>query len=283
MTEQGQFNRKIVPAATNLPDAANHEDIVGWEKKEILKHQVSGMVIWLGLRMYDDSDYDAFEQALAMYSQVNICSTFKLTDADEIKKPSELEPVIKDLTKELNKANGPLAVFIVTTPKVAEYPWLEQLQQGVQEFRQKHNSEDPTRVYRIIMGGGVGFSNPGHYTWDDLIWPYERRSHDLGGVYLNFNGDYPSVCSHKLVEFMNRVLGMDLPIEEFPDYNFDDLKKIAWNIVREDFNVLSRREEAYPKYPIGKDGKPILDHIPYILVDSDLAIRNKLEPAKNRN
>lgn len=280
MTEQGQFDRKIVPIDTHLPDATNQTDVVEWTKPEILKHQVKGMVIWLGLRMYDDSDYGAFEQALAMYSQVNIRSTFKLTDADEIKNPSDLEPVVEDLTKELNKADGPLAIFVVTTPRVAEYPWLEKLQQGVYEFRQKYNREDPTRVYKIIMGGGGGFSNARDFGWDDLVWPYERRSHDLGGVYLNFNGDYPSIGGHKLVEFMNRAMGMDLPGEKFPDYTFDDLKRMAWNIIREDFNVFSRKDGAYPKYPIGEDGRPILDHIPYNLIDSTVAIRNKLESMK---
>lgn len=262
---------------------ANQTDVVELSSPEILKHRVMGLVVWLGLRMYDDSDYEAFEQACAMYSRVHISSIFKLTDADKIKDPSDLEPVVRDLTRELNKANGPLAVFVVTTPRVAEYPWLNQLQQGVQDFRQKYTREELTRVYRIIMGGGSGFSDSGNYEWDDLIYPYERRSHDLGSVYLNFNGDYPSIGGHKLVEFMNRVVGMDLPGETFPDYSFDERKKIAWNIVREDFNTFSPRIRALPKYPIGEDGRPILDHIPYVLVDSSLAIPNKLNPVKLPN
>ena len=50
------------------------------------------------------------------------------------------------------------------------------------------------------------------------------RTHELGGVYLPYNSDYPSVSLSRLVEFMNRVMGHDLPGREFPNYNFEELQ-----------------------------------------------------------
>ncbi|MCL4420029.1 hypothetical protein M1146_08180, partial [Patescibacteria group bacterium] len=85
----------------------------------------------------------------------------------------------------------------------------------------------------------------------------ERWSHALNGVFLRFDTDAPTAGSHRLVEFMNRVLGADLPGTDFPDYSIEDIQKIAWNISRESFNWHGAPAGTISKYPIGENGRPV--------------------------
>lgn len=84
------------------------------------------------------------------------------------------------------------------------------------------------------------------------------RAHELGGVYLPYNHDYPTVSTSRLVEFMDRIIGFDLPGNDFPGYEEEKVQKIAWHINREDFNLGSPRAGAIPKYSI-INGRPVFD------------------------
>lgn len=77
-------------------------------------------------------------------------------------------------------------------------------------------------------------------------------------VELYYRHGYPSAAIDRLIEFMNRVMGVDLPGEDFPNYNFEDLLKIAAHINQENFNFGMPRADAIPKYEIGPNGRPAI-------------------------
>jgi hypothetical protein len=85
-------------------------------------------------------------------------------------------------------------------------------------------------------------------------------------LYSYFNHDARSAGCHRLIELMNRIMGADLPGNEFPDFSMADLQKMAKHVNRENFNSFSRREGSIPKYPIGEDGRPLF---PVIQVEID--------------
>ncbi len=219
----------------------------------ILKHKIGVVTAWFGKKMYDNSDYEAFMMEVNCSPlRSKLYAEFYVPDADEVKNREAFKPMSSDLAKELDRLTCPLAVFIIATPRAAELHHIDHLPQGILEYRFARNAI-PTFAYKIIFG--YGFSNP---TYKDYA-PFseeEIRSRELGGVFVPFNGDYPSVAGRRLTEIMLRILGHDLPGEEFPNYTPDEVEKIAWSARREDFNAFSPKEGAIPKYPI-IDGSPL--------------------------
>lgn len=221
-------------------------------KSPILKRTMGVMTAWFGKQMYDDSDYGAFmRESFFALGGVHL-ATFHIPDADEVKDRDPYRPVAADIARELDHIKNPLAVFIIATPKAAELRHIDRLPQGILEYRFNRNA-DPTFVYKIIFG--YGFSNPTYKDCDPFT-EEEIRSRQFGGVFVPFNGDYPSVAGRRLSEIMGRILGYDLPGDEFPNYTPDEVEKIAWNARRENFNAFSIKEKAIPKYPI-IDGRPL--------------------------
>ncbi|MDD5147646.1 MAG: hypothetical protein PHV63_03830 [Candidatus Daviesbacteria bacterium] len=217
----------------------------------ILKDQVGIFTMWFGKQMYDNSDYETFLRNRHFYLPAPFLADFFVPDADETNNVSSLRPVAKDLAEELASWQNPLAVFIITTPRVAELGYLDRLPQGIFEYRL--TPPRPTFIYKIIFGWG--FSNRTYRDTDPRFREEEIIARNLEGVFFSFNGDYPTVCCRRLIEFINRILGYDLPGQEFPNYSPDEVEKIAWNIRREDFNSFSPMTGALPKYPI-VNGKP---------------------------
>jgi len=201
--------------------------------------------------MCDDSDYQTFLRT-SYFVGAPVLAHFFIRDAEKVEKSSQLQPVAEDLARELGSIRQPLAVFVIATPQAAELPYLDQLPKGILDYRLKHTQE-PTFVYKIIFGWG--FTDMDYEDTDDHFSAPEIRSRQLGGIHLSFNEDYPTVCCGRLVEYMLRVLGHDLPGNEFPNYTPDEVEKIAWNIRRESFNAFSTMQGAIPKYPI-VDGRP---------------------------
>lgn len=227
------------------------------EKKEpIFRDEIGIIAFWLGSRMMDNSDLRVFYQAHRFYSAFNLAAQFDIPDAREIEEDySLLQPLGKDLAQGLERITHPLVAFIITTQRVAEYSWLDRFPKNLAEYR-RNQGRNPTFIYKIITGGdGYGFSKRGVKDLTGRFWESELIAHELGGVYLSWNNDFPSIGSRRLVEFMNRLLGVDLPGRVFPDYSLQEMARIAWNVNREDFNTFSLREGAISKYPI-VDGKP---------------------------
>lgn len=69
-------------------------------------------------------------------------------------------------------------------------------------------------------------------------------------IELYYKSTYPSPALSRLMEYVRRVMGADLPGSEFPNYTFDELQKIAAHINRENFNFKKPRADAIPKYEI---------------------------------
>lgn len=235
-------------------------------KRTLLKSQVTHLTIWLGQRHLDNSDLETFYR-------VSDIQRFKpnvqlvIPEAQTIDDPQTLRrPVTDDLIPHLDQIVNPLAVFIITTPGVAEKPWSSSFCEAIGQYRWQTRNLSDTAVYRIIMQGGFNherFSSIYKRYYDlydaeqkPLFWPEEEIAQELGAFFLFFNSDAPTAGCERLVDFMGRILGRDLPGAEFPTYSFDEITKIAWNINRENFNV-SLKAGSVPKYPIGPDGRPI--------------------------
>jgi len=149
----------------------------------------------------------------------------------------------------------PLAVFTVVSEEIVRRSWFPSMGETIKDWRRKLNAAD-TYTYQILLDRSYEFYKEGKEYPKDHFTPSSRRAADFGAVYLPYNSDHPSVSLSRLVEFMNRVMGCDLPGVEFPDYSFEDLRKMAHHINKEDFNTWGPREGAIPKYPI-VNGRPL--------------------------
>jgi hypothetical protein len=85
----------------------------------------------------------------------------------------------------------------------------------------------------------------------------ESEPHKLDMVLSYYDDDNPTAGGKRLGEFVNRMMGLDLPGDNFPNYSWDDIKKISWHLNRENFNREMPAEGSISKYPI-VDGKPVL-------------------------
>lgn len=236
----------IITDQINLP--ANKE------VKRISKNQLRVMNFWLGQRLYDNSDLSAFENEYSHFGRFRFNTMFGIPEIDEMGEDySGLNEVGRDLAFELKKMAGPLVIFIVSTASVAEYSWFNRLPNNLKKYRKDIGFED-TFIYKVIMGG---WWRNHELLPEDLTGHNFRRSelraYELGSSYLTYNTDYPSVGSRRLVEYMNRLLGVDLQGENFPDYSLEDRVRMSWHINREDFNLFTPREGAIPKYQIIND------------------------------
>lgn len=232
------------------------------ERAPIPKDQMVAMTIWFDRRGYGQDDWGtpddiaAFNMELLTRGQFVPYSEFEIPNVTVIDEGySAFADVDRDIRYKLSGIrSNPLAVFIVTTPQVAERPWFAFMDPGIKKLRQQLGAYD-TFVYKIILGAAIPFSKEGPKDPSGHFSGNSMRAYELGGVYLPYGYDYPSVSTGRLVEFMNRIMGCDLPGREFPDYSFEDLQKMAWHISREDFNLFSPREGALPKYSI-VNGRP---------------------------
>ncbi|MEK7573824.1 MAG: hypothetical protein AAB531_05365 [Patescibacteria group bacterium] len=241
-------------------DLAPHDETVGamTSREKIQKDKIGAIILWFGHRnAVVNDDIRRFRQEL-MLCRFGVYATFEIPEAEKVKDEGypAFNQVSDDLGNELRRIKGPLVSFIVTTPEIAEKrPWISLLPKGLIEARRQQGEKD-TFIYKIIMDGAgktfekEGQNDPsGHFSKDDM------RAHELGGVYLRYSHDHPTISLKRLVELMNRIVGSDLPGEYFPDYSDEDIQRIAWSIKREDFNMYYPMERAILKYPIIK-GRP---------------------------
>ncbi len=221
---------------------------------EFSKFDIGAVTMWFGTRDLVNDDLATFNFELN-FRYFHLYSTFTIPEIDEF--DGEAYPAFAqvdlDLRKEFEKIRNPLAVFIITTAVTAERPWLVSLPKGLHELREQQGRDQTTFIYKIILG--AGFSQEGQQDPAGNFSKNEMRAAELGVVYIPYTHDYRSLGIRRTIEFMNRVLGHDLPGGMFPNYADEELRKIAWNINREDFNAFSPREDAIPKYPV-VNGRP---------------------------
>lgn len=233
--------------------AATPSELVG--KESVLKSDVVAVLFWFGQRFYDNDDLDRFHHEFFMWSGFPLAASFELPEADEVKGEPypALARVDVDLRNFLSKIPRHVAIFMIGTSHLAEKEWVRNIPDGLRNVRLHEGKPEP-HIYQIYMGG-FGFSDR-----DDGLDKYSysyylNRAVELGGVYLKYDTDQPTIHTKRLVDYMNRLVGADLPGPEFPDYSLDDQRRIAMHITREDFNSFRPRRGALPKYPI-VEGKP---------------------------
>lgn len=220
----------------------------------LLSDQVGVITICLGERRSDE-DFANIHQKLA-FRKFGLYAEFEIPHAEKIQEGYPvLDVVQRDIQNELlTIGKRPLGVMIVVSSDVAERPWFPYMDPGIRDLRRRLGASD-TFVYPIILGSSREFTQKGEKDPDGHFSRSSMRAAEFGATYLPYNYDSPSVSINRLIEFMNRIMGCDLPGREFPDYSFEDLRKMAWHISKEDFNTLGKREDAIPKYPI-VNGRP---------------------------
>jgi len=213
--------------------------------------------IWLGTRFTDAKDCSAFHVAFSARkftsdNYLAFCNVYaeKIWGEWPIISMSKRKSDIKQILSEIAES---LVIFFVVTPPVAELPWLDEFIKNLKRYRSVHQKKE-VFCYKIIMGGDIFSKLPKHED-EAKYWREERRSLELGGIFSYLDTDAPSNGCERMVELMNRIMGMDLQSEKFPDYSLEELGKIAWNINRENFNYFGKRTSSIPKYSI-IDGKP---------------------------
>lgn len=224
---------------------------------DIDKHNIVVLPVWIGYRRSDCSDFhEFFLPALYMYAQFEsfIPCAVEETHSRHALVMSTLRNQLVVLANEPRRA---VVCFIVTT-SVAESDWFPRIFSLIRSTARKNNGT----AYTIVLGPD-DFKNPARgYTKNPwLIEAKEARAAELNAVYLRYNPDAPSCACERVVELINRLVGMDLPTDVFPDYDEKDIRVIAWNIDRENFNKVAggEREGSIQKYPI-ENGKPILPY-----------------------
>lgn len=230
-------NRAAVPAELSS----------GADKEKISKYLMAALPIWFGRRNIDESDREAFINTLEWHRRFAHYIPFTVCDSDLIEQPyPALVPFVLHLAEALDKIEKPLAIFIVATPQTAKNSWFARFPKLLRDLRQ---NKPPTFIYPVIMGGQDfsvldPFESAGHFS------PMETEAHKRGAVYLYYNSDAHRAGAKRLVEFINRVLGEDLQSDGFPNYPPEDIRKIAWSLNREDFNLDDSKIGARPKYGI---------------------------------
>lgn len=248
-----QFKEGMSPMSIGGQELVPHTQSLQ-TKEALLRDQVDVITICLGERRLDE-DFANIHQKLAL-RKFGLYAEFEIPHAEKIQEGYPAFDVVqRDIQNELlTIGKRPLAVMIVVSSDVAERPWFPYMDPGIRDLRRQLGAED-TFVYSIILGSSRAFYLKGQKDPNGRFSKSSMRAAELNAIYLPYNYDSPSVSIRRLIEFMNRIMGCDLPGREFPDYSFDDLRKMAWHISKEDFNAWSPREDAIPKYPI-VNGKP---------------------------
>lgn len=223
---------------------------------EISKDAVRVMTMWFGARDSAGGDLDTFDFEMLARGAFKPAVEFAIPDTYRLKGGPypAFAQVDLDIRRELIKMeNSPLAVFIVATASSAESSWMNDLTKGLLTLRTQQGKGQATFIYKVILG--EGFSKEGEEDTSGYFSRNEKRAHELDGIYIPYVHDNRSLGIRRTIEFMNRVLGHDLPGEKFPNYTKEEFRKISWSLNREDFNLWSPRAGAIPKYQI-VDGRP---------------------------
>ena len=146
--------------------------------------------------------------------------------------------------------NQRLVTFCVISWEIAKSKWFYDFQGMLKEGRRPNQRF--FRIYKIILEKSETELPPADYGVN------ERQALVLDAVYSYFkNSDAEGAACRRVIELMNRIMGADLPGNDFPDYHIRDQARIAWHTNREDFNwgPDNPRKDAIRKYKI-IDGRP---------------------------
>jgi hypothetical protein len=231
-------------------------------EKGILKDSVKPVVIWMGSRYPGCKHYSTlpddlwdlhmnlgwFDRRFKIFADLSRVKAGQL----ESQEPDAVEnffSLTEEIEETLTTIPNPMAVFTISTPMLAESPWVDKFLSELVKYRQRATGTNDIITYKIILGG-LGFRQEGPKDPQGYFTKTEMRAIELGGFYLHFSHDAPTACLQRLIEFMERILGDDLPGSDYPAYSPEEIAQIAYHIEQEDFNRDYPRLGAIPKYPI---------------------------------
>jgi hypothetical protein len=229
------------------------------KKPRVLKNEIGHSIIWLGTRYWDMRDVSDFLDC-AWRIRGNRKNFFEYPQVEIYRENHKrylaiLRRIIAD-SKEIMRHNRSRHVFfIIVSDDVVQAPWFKVFLNVFVKQAFKY----ACWPYLIMCGRGDFVSQHiyDQHTENSFFWPAEAAARELGGFYSYFDSDAPSAGMERLAEMIHRLIGGDLPGEEFPAFSFNEGMQIAWNLNRENFNAFSRRQGSVDKYPIGEDGRPI--------------------------
>lgn len=208
---------------------------------QILNDDVFVLPILIGNRLLDRRDFVAFmDKFCAKKGVLPLCYDYLGRKHHHFNKIMEKA---QRKAEALMPKSGPVAIFLILTwPASVE---AKRIMQFVDHFSGKRKD---VFVYPIIWDGGDG-----DLYIRGITRPYLFESGKAAHIY--FDSDAQTAGSRRVTEFIERVMGYDLPGQPFSRYSMDLVRKIARYINRENFNAHIRKARSIPKYPI-INGKP---------------------------
>jgi len=233
-----------------MKNARNPADIFGpikfWEgkqmqifKKPVKKEGLNSLII-LRNHVYGISFFDFGSKYVDQPEEYVIEKNIKFSCSGVLPHYFAHSPDVKVLK---SIASSALVFFAVCIPPYDEPLYgLEEINQAVSDIQRLGVGRE-TYICKICLNKSQSLG---------LQFSVEQEI-----VELYYKCGYPGAAIDRLIEFMNRVIGVDLPGEYFPNYNFNERLKIAAHINQENFNFGAPRVDAIPKYEI-VGGRPAI-------------------------
>lgn len=201
--------------------------------RKILNKEVAVFPFLIGNRYFDRRDFDEFSMNFSVKSGYSpLYRDYIGRNYNNFKKT--LNYAEKQATDRIKNNGEAIVVFPILTMIAAK-----EAKRLIECFERLRVMRNKVFVYPII--------------WDDHNDCYLYNSGTA--AYIFINSDAPSAGGRRLKEYIQRIMGYDLPDGFFPEYSQEDANKIARHINHENFNTWRRKAFSIPKYPI-IDGKP---------------------------
>lgn len=209
--------------------------------------------VWIGYRLCDYSDLHSFSREM-MWAHFMCLNPVMFPEygsgwheTNQVShKVEKMSDDICSIAEYYSKKRKRLATVFIATGSAVEEVWFPELVYQATKNQNKAYTLIPSSEFNLKCGDQQKES------------PYsksELRAHELGALYLHYNTDAPTAGSRRIIEMINRITGADLQGKRFPDYSFEDLKKMAWHVSRESFNSMGKAQGTIEKYPI-INGRP---------------------------
>ncbi len=226
---------------------------------KIEKETINVLSVLVGNRTFNRDDFWAFSSNFLIYYNLRNYNPL-LWDCifyDYLKEEvHNFKKTIKSVQKEIkNTTDYPLAIFVILIrPTAEETKELPDLMKYIKNLKKN------IYIYPIIWDRYTkSISDPKKRNKQKEHYLYISEQ----AVHISFGGGAPSAGARRICEFIQRILGYDLPDKFFPDYSWETIRKMANHINQESFNAFNPPLWAIPKYPI-RNGRP---HFPILEVE----------------
>lgn len=206
--------------------------------KKIINKNVTVLPFLIGSRSLIYRDFEEFDMhfsAKSYYSPLYV-GYFNRKQNHFQKNLVNAEKQAIDL---INQDQNPIVIFPILSMMAAK-----EARALIECFKRLKAIREDVFIYPII--------------WDEYANNYLYTSGIA--VYLFIDMDAPTVGAIRITQYIERIMGYDLPGGLFPEYTQEDANKMARHINFESFNAFGRKAGAIPKYPIidGKAHFPVL-------------------------